>query len=101
MKETIFYLNLHLKTPEGFERFGKFYIGNEAVFARNLFNKLKGTPNVDNSTMLFIELMETRGGLPFNIQVIACTLDELAINCTLITKETFKLHNLDELRTLS
>ena len=38
--------------------------------------------------------METNRGLPLNVQVISCTLEELAENCKTTTKEIFKLLNL-------
>jgi len=54
---------------------------------------LKGNPDVDQ-TMLTMELEETVNGLPVNIQMLACTLEELAHNTKIIVKETFKLLNL-------
>jgi hypothetical protein len=45
--------------------------------------------------MLAMELMEAVNGLPVNLHMLGCTLEELAHNCKIITKETFKLHNLE------
>ncbi len=78
------------KTDEGFESFGKFYIGCNADIAKQVFNKLKGDPEVKEDYMLLLELMETRNGLPVNLKVIGCTLTELADNCKTITAEIFK-----------
>jgi hypothetical protein len=95
MKETVFYILISIKTADGFESFAKFYIGNNRSFANTLFRKLKGRREVDENSVLTFDLMETKDGLPLNMQLLSCTLDELSENCKLITKETFKLINLD------
>lgn len=94
--ETTFYILLHVRTPRGLETFGKFYIGNDRTAAYTLFNSLKGNPSMGEKAVLFAELMETRHELPVNIKMLACTLDELSENCRTITKEVFRLHNLQE-----
>ena len=94
MKENIFYVLLSIRTVDGFESFGKFNLGNNRDVAANVFRQFKGTAEVDEQTVLTIELMETVKELPVNLNMLACTLEELAFNCKLISKETFKLHNL-------
>jgi len=94
MKRNIFYALVSIKTPDGFESFGKFNLGNSRKAAANIFQQMKGTPQVDRKTMLTIELVETVNELPVNLHILACTLEELAYNCRIITKEAFKLHNL-------
>ncbi|MDX2045379.1 MAG: hypothetical protein SFU87_01250 [Chitinophagaceae bacterium] len=95
MKETVFYILISIKTADGFESFAKFYIGNNRNFASTLFRRLKGRREVDENSVLTFDLMETKDGLPVNMQLLSCSLDELTENCKLITKETFKLINLD------
>ena len=85
-----------MRTPEGFESFGKYNLGNNRKTATAIFRQLKGSPDVDLKTMLTMELEETVNGLPVNIQMLACTLEELAYNTKIIVKETFKLLNLKE-----
>jgi hypothetical protein len=97
MKQTTFYIVLNLRTCNGYESFGKFFIGNDKKFAAQIFARLKGKKNVSENSVLQLDLMETTNGLPVNIQMITCSLDELAENCKLITKETFKLFNLKEI----
>jgi len=94
MNTTTFYAVLSIKTPEGFENFGRFNLGNSRKAATAIFQQLKGNPDVNYKTMLAVELIETVNGLPVNLHMLDCTLDELAHNCKIITKETFKLHNL-------
>jgi hypothetical protein len=95
--ETKFYILLSMKTITGPESFGQFFIGNNKAAANAIFRKLKGTPDVDESKVLYLEFMETRDSLPVNLKLIACTLEQLAENCKLITKEIFKINNLERL----
>ena len=83
-----------MRTPEGFESFGKYNLGNNRKTATAIFRQLKGSPDIDLKTMLTMELEETVNGLPVNLQMLGCTLEELAHNTKIIVKETFKLLNL-------
>lgn len=93
--ETQFYITLTLKTVKGLESFGKFYIGNDRERAFEIFHKLKGSTDVTDNNLLYIDFMETIEELPLNLKVISCTLNQLADNCRTITKELFKLENLE------
>ena len=94
MIQNNFYVLLNIRTPEGFESFGKFNLGNNRNMSMDIYEQFKGTAAVDDKMLLTIELMETVNELPLNLNILGCTLDELAYNCRIITKETFKLHNL-------
>jgi hypothetical protein len=89
--ETAFYILLYIKTPQGFEPYARFYIGNKEEPALELFNKLKGGGDEIDNRILQMDLMQTRNNLPVNIKVIGCTLEEMAENCKIITKEVFKI----------
>src|SRR6187399_2064150 len=93
MTSNTFYILVSVRTREGFESFGKYNLGNNRKTATAIFRQLKGSPDVDQ-TMLTMELEETVNGLPVNLQMLACTLEELAHNTKIIVKETFKLLNL-------
>ena len=95
MKETTFYIVLNIKTCSGFESYGRFFIGNKREIAEALFAKLKGDKEVDESTILTLDMVETINSLPVNMEVLGCSLDEMAENCKLITKETFRMLNLE------
>lgn len=97
MKATTYYIHVNIKTAYGFESIGKFFIGNNKTFAHSLFEQLKGSRHVNENSILTIELVETFNELPINLNIISCSLDELAVNCRTITKETFKAINLEEL----
>ena len=81
---------LHARTNSGFDSFGEFFIGNDRQAAKELFNSLKGSPDDIEVGLLIMELREINRNLPFDIKMIHCTLDELADNCRLITKNQFK-----------
>lgn len=89
--ETRFDIILSIKTESGFENFGKFFAGHNEKAATRIFQKLKGSTEVSAENILHIELMEMRNDLPVNIQMLSCTLEELAENCRTITKEIFRL----------
>ncbi len=97
MKQTAYCILLNIKTGNGYENFGKFFVNNHRNFAYALFEKLQGSYDVGEKAMLTMELMESVNGLPFNLKMISCTLEELMENCRLITKETFKAINLEDL----
>jgi hypothetical protein len=90
MKETVFYIVISIKTANGLESIGKFYIGNNREKARTVFSQLNGNPDVDERTILTLDLVETVNDLPLNMQMITCTLKELGDNCKIIVRETFK-----------
>jgi hypothetical protein len=92
--ETQFYIMITLKTINGLENFGKFYIGNDRSRAAAIFNKVKGSTHNVEKNVLYMEFMETIKGLPVNLDVISCTLDQMAENCKTITKELFITRNL-------
>jgi hypothetical protein len=95
--ETQFYILLTLKTSGGLESFARFFIGNNRNRAYDIFEALQGTTEVNEQHVLFIDFMETVDGLPMNLKMIGCTLSQLAESCKFITKELFKLHNLEEI----
>ena len=96
MAESKFHIELNIKTTNDFTCYGTFILGNNRKFASGLFQKMKGSKKVDDKTILQLEFIETRNDLPVNIQVISCSLEQLAENCKTITKEIFKFSNLEK-----
>lgn len=92
--ESTFYIQFNVKTPDGLQSYGRFSIGNDREAAAKVFRQLKGSPDVNEQNFLSMELIETVKGLPVNLQIISCTLDELAHNCRAISKEVFNQANL-------
>jgi hypothetical protein len=93
--ETSFYILIYIKTPNGFEQFARFYMGDKEEMDYQLFDKLKGSEALIDDSVLQIDLMETKNNLPINLKVIGCTLEELAENCKIITKEAYKIFTLN------
>src|SRR5215813_4274716 len=91
-----FCIVLNMKTSSGFQTFGKFILGSDVNFADNIFGKMKGSKKITAETVINMELTETKDELPQNILMLSCTLDELAENCKMITRETFKYFNMAE-----
>ena len=84
---------LHTKTASGFEKYAEFFVGDDPATARQLFNRLKGSKDQIDGGILLMELREICRGLPLDMQFKSCTLDELAENCRIITREIFALNN--------
>ncbi len=92
--KTTFFIDLSLKTPGGPEPFGRFFIGNDREKAYELFNKLICNKDVNETDMLYLDLMEMQGSLPLNLKMISCTLEQLCQNCKIITMGLFQMTNL-------
>jgi hypothetical protein len=94
--QTGFYIVVNLKSGKGYESYAKFFIGNKRKSAESIFQKLKGSKDVSEKSILQLQLTEIANGLPLNINLLSCTLDELGENCKIITKELFKHLNLEK-----
>lgn len=80
---------IHLKTLRGFETFGEFFLGTSASEALDFFRTLKGAPIQVQEGILIMELTCLVHGLPVDVQMLSCSLEELGENCKLITKYLF------------
>ncbi|MET0466526.1 MAG: hypothetical protein ABW007_25435 [Chitinophagaceae bacterium] len=89
-----FYITLNIKTGSDFEKYGKFFVGDDEETALGIFKKMKGTAEADDVNFLQIDFMEMKDTLPLNIKTLNCTLDEMTDNFRTITKEIFKRFNL-------
>jgi len=47
--------------------------------------------------MVYLDFMETKDGLPLYLNLITCTLEQLAENYKLIAREFFKMNNLEKI----
>ncbi|MBS1578046.1 MAG: hypothetical protein JST29_00225 [Bacteroidetes bacterium] len=93
--ETQFYITITLKTHNGLESFAKFFIGNSRHRALDIFKQLKCSRSVSEKNILYFDFMEIEKGLPVNLDCITCTLNQLAENCRIITKELFISENFE------
>ena len=92
--DTAFFIDLTIKKDEGYLGYGRFYIGDDRQVAIEVFDLLQGTPELDENSVLRLDFMEMKRGVPINIKVLNCTLSQIAENCRIITKETFKRFSL-------
>ena len=89
-----YFIELGFKTPDGPETFARFFTSDSRRQADAIFRKLQGNRNIDDRNVIFLSLVETRNGLPVNLDIIGCTLDQLGENCKTITTELFKFYSL-------
>jgi hypothetical protein len=92
--ENGFHISCYLRTVQGFEKFARFELGTDRTFAYALFSELEGSTDTKETDTLTMELVESQKGLPLNLKIISCTLDQLSINCRHLTKEIFKKRTL-------
>jgi hypothetical protein len=92
--ETSFYISLNIKTATGFETFAKFYVGCDWKSSQTIFSMLKGEDDVSEKSILYMDFIEIQNEVPFTVGVLHCTLEELAENTKIITRELFKQFNL-------
>ena len=90
-----FYVVVNLKAGKSYESYAKFFLGKKRKPAESIFFKLKGSSDVSEKSMIQLQFMELDESLPLNINLLSCTLEELAENCKIITKELFKQLNLE------
>ena len=93
--DTQFYITFSFKTTEDYKQFAKFFIGNNREIAYTIFKKLNGSDEVNEMNVLYLDFIEAWEGLPKNLKVKSCTLQELSENCSIITRELFKFVNLE------
>ncbi len=80
---------LHVRTPDGFETYAEFFLGNKRLEATNPFKTLHGSYNITYDSILLMELRVMSRGLPIDIRMRHCTLDEIAESCRTSTKYLF------------
>lgn len=95
MAASEFHIVLQIKTPDGFEPFGKFKLGTDRKFAENIFRQLKGEAECGYNDLLQIDLVEVGERLPRQLKMISCCLEDIAENCRIITREVFKYRSLE------
>jgi hypothetical protein len=90
----LFQISLHIKTPSGFETYGTFDLGEDRQQATEIFNQLKGTADIALHSVLYMDLLEIRDGIPIPMEIRHCTLEDIAYNARIITRDVFKNRSL-------
>jgi hypothetical protein len=88
--ETNFQISLHIKTPDGFETYGNFDLGSDREQATAIVEQFKGTEDLSESSILYMDFTEVRNGIPLPVKILHCTLDEITYNIRIITRDIFK-----------
>lgn len=88
--ETKFQISLHIKTPAGFETYGNFDLGPNPEQAMAIVEQFKGTDNISANSILYIDFTEVQNGIPLPLRILHCTLDDIAYNTRIITRDIFK-----------
>jgi hypothetical protein len=88
--ESVFYVSLHIKTLSGFETYGTFELGDDREEASMIFSQLKGNENVTEKSILHMDFTEVQNGIPLPLKILHCTLDDVAANTKIITRDVFK-----------
>jgi hypothetical protein len=88
--DSTFYIDLHIKTPQGFETFGRFYLGDDREEATSVFDQLAGTSEISERSVLHMDFTELQDGVPLPIRLLHCTLDDIAENSRVITRDVFR-----------
>ena len=91
-----FYICISLNLPLRKISYGKFLFGKNRDCANEIFALLTGKRDANhNKAAIQIELMEEFPNLPVTLGAISCSIDELKDNVSIITKEIFRLSQLE------
>jgi len=86
---------VNMRVAEGYMETGIFFIGNDKDAALKIFYELEGNREVSSSSILRLDLIEQTEGVDTIWDSLECSIGEMADNIRTITKETFRLLNLD------
>ena len=86
---------LHLKGTK--ITYGKFTLGTDRDTALETFNMLKGKKESLGACMIQMELIQEIAGLPVPLGTLSCNLEQLKENVAIISKEIFRIAQLDDL----
>src|ERR1051326_6674732 len=89
-----YFIELGFKTPHGPEIFSRFFAGDNCKRAGAIFRKLQGNKNINDGNVIFLSFVETSNGLPVDLDMIGCTLEQLGENCRVINRELVKIYSL-------
>ncbi|MGM9476152.1 hypothetical protein ACS5PU_06970 [Pedobacter sp. GSP4] len=89
-------ITLSLLVPTGLHTYGSFLLGTNRREAKNIFGMLKGKPGPMQGCCIQMELCEEIGGISFSIAVFHCCSENLKENVALISREIFRISQLED-----
>jgi hypothetical protein len=94
--KTIYSIIVNIRVPGGYAETAQFFIANAKSDATEMFNLLHGQHTTGTTPLLRMDLVaRDSNGMDTIFDSLDCTLQELTENTKIITKETFKLLNLE------
>jgi hypothetical protein len=94
--DTNFQISLNLRNIAGITTIGCFFLGPDQHFAEHTFKLLKGMGADAEKNLPCLELTCVTDDVRLPLALKPCTLDQLASNIQLLTKELFKYHALKD-----
>jgi len=95
--DTIYTIVISIRTLQGMQEIGTFFLGAQVDFALGVFGNLKGALISEEDALIRIDLeMKEEGILPVRLKSISCTLNQYAENCKIITRDIFKHFTLEK-----
>ncbi|RZJ91440.1 MAG: hypothetical protein EOO20_04980 [Chryseobacterium sp.] len=76
--------------------YGKFCLGRDKGSSMEIFSILKGKIDAENTHTIQMELCQEIAGLYVTIGKLFCSLEELKENTSAISKEIFRIAQLEE-----
>jgi len=79
-----------MKTPYGKQNYATFFIGYHQAMAASIFNKLKSNDVEATRSILQMDFLSWRENKVECIATLYCTIDDIALNSRIITRELYK-----------
>jgi hypothetical protein len=95
MNKTRYNIIVNIKTIGGYVEIAYFQLTGNAEEATTIFSNLQGNADADPNAKLRLDLVEWNGKLGLILTTLDCTLHELSENIKYLTKELFRIYNLD------
>ena len=94
--ETTFSITVTLNLKKKKLPYGKFSLGRDRTSSMEIFAMLKGKSGDGHACSIQMELSQEIAGLPVPISMIHCNLEELKENVAVISREIFRIAQLEE-----
>jgi len=85
-----YHLIFCLKIPYGLQNLATFNLGHHKGRAAAIFQRLKSSDAESARSILQMEFAEIKDGIPFPIEILHCTIDDIASNARVITRDLYK-----------
>lgn len=94
--ETAFSITITLNLKKKKLPYGKFSLGRDKASSMEIFKMLNGKSGAEDACAIQMGLSQQIAGLPVTIGILYCSLEELKENTAVISKEIFRIAQLEE-----